>query len=79
MILQLSPYLPFWHVPTGQNCEAFLALDYGKDDDLVLGVILRDGRIFMARTPDLRGVENLTFGRQKTEAALVLPDTFGRG
>ena len=68
-MIQLHPTLPFWHVPTGQACEAFLAIDYGVDHDLMLTVTLKDGRIFVCRTPDLRGVENMTIGRPAHDTA----------
>jgi hypothetical protein len=78
MMLQLNPALPFWHVPTRQACEAFLAIDYGIDHDLMLAVILKDGRIFVCRTPDLCGVENQTIGRPgqspATQTAIVVSD-----
>ena len=65
MILQLNPSIPLWHTATQQPCEAILVLDYSKDDDIVLLVIRRDGELWAYRTSELRGVENLTFGRRK--------------
>jgi hypothetical protein len=74
MILQLTPPIPLWHVKSGQACDAIIALDYSVEHDLMFVVILRSGEIWVCRSSELRGQENVTLGRERQTAEPQSPN-----
>lgn len=66
MILQLSPTIPL-NTPKG-NGEAILVIDYSKEDDLMFVVILDDsGQIWTFKNSEVRGIKNISIGRDNPE------------
>lgn len=64
-MLQLNS-IPF-NTPKGPG-EAFLVIDYSKEDDLMFTVILDDsGEVWTFPSHQLRGLKNITIGRTLEE------------
>lgn len=62
-ILQLKPSIPMLVVGKGTG-EAFMVLDYGKEDHLMWVIAMDDtGEIWTVPNPDVRFLENYTIGR----------------
>ncbi len=66
MIQQLNPPIPL-NTPKGDG-EAWLVIDYSKEDDLMWVVCIDStGEVWTFRNQDVRGIKNVTIGRGSPE------------
>ena len=66
MFTQLNPPLRLY-VPGKGSGTAYGVLDYGIDFDLHWIVFLDTGEIWALKNQDVRGIENVTLGRKRSE------------
>lgn len=63
---QLNPSIPIW-TKKGEG-EAIAVIDYSKEDHLFWVVIMDNtGEIWTLANPEVRGVKNITIGRELSE------------
>lgn len=64
MILQLNPSIPVEVLGKGYG-EAFMVIDYSKEDDLMFVVALdSNGEVWTVPNKDIRFIKNYSIGRK---------------